>query len=76
VIDFDDLPVSDVSHHGGLSFIEAFETLRVFVESANFGGLIITEFNVDRDPDGEQLERFVTALVSMLAAKASVRCQR
>ena len=76
VIHFDDFPVADVPHHGALAFIEAFETLRVFVESTNFGGLIITEFNIDRDSDGEQVERFVTALVDMMAATASVRRQR
>lgn len=66
VIDFDDFPVADVPHHGGLGFSEAFEALHVFVASPNFAGLVITEFNVDRDPEGVQMGRLVTALVHTL----------
>jgi arginase len=71
VIDFDDLPVADVPHYGGLTFSEAFQGLEVFVHSPNFAGLVITEFNVDRDPDGAHMRRLVTAIVHTLKSNVS-----
>ena len=66
VIDFDDFPVADVPHYGGLRFDEALEALEVFVASPNFGALIVTEFNVDRDPGGAMMQRLVNAVVRVL----------
>ena len=66
VVDFHDFPVADVPHHGGLRFEEAFEALEVFVASPSFAGLVVTEFNVDRDPDGAMMQRFVNVLVRVL----------
>jgi arginase len=71
VIDFDDLPVADVPHSGGLTVSEAFQGLEGFVRSPNFAGLVITEFNVDRDPDGAHMRRLVTAIVHALKSKVS-----
>ncbi len=52
VIEFTDLPVADVPHSRGLSLNESMEALRIFISSPKFGGLVITEFNAERDPHG------------------------
>ncbi len=66
VIDFRDFPVADVPHEGGLSFGETIEALPVFVSSRTFAGLVVTEFNAERDPDGTQAQRLVHALAHAL----------
>ena len=69
VIDYSDLPVGDVAHHGGLSFDDAISALGVFVASPRFGALVITEFNAERDPDGTHALRFVNAVAKTLEEK-------
>jgi arginase len=69
VIDYEDFPVGDLPHYHGLSFVEAMSALEVFVASRKFGGLVITEFNADRDVDGTHARRFVDALSSTLGEK-------
>jgi arginase len=68
VMEFDDFPAADVPHHRGLSFQEAIEALAVFLASPKFAGLVITEFNAERDPDGALAGRLVDALVRALEA--------
>jgi len=66
VIDDVDFPVADVPHHNGLAFSQAMEALRAFVSSPRFAGLVITEFNADRDPEGAYAEQLVTAITEAL----------
>jgi arginase family enzyme len=66
VIDFDDFPAADVPHSQGLSFDEAMAALSVFVASRKLAGLVITEFNADRDADGTLAHRFVDAVAKAL----------
>ncbi len=68
VIDFDDFPAADLAHRQGLSFADAMAALRVFLASEKLAGLVITEFNADRDPDGKLAHRFVDAVGSALEA--------
>ena len=68
VIDFNDFPAADVPHHHGLSFSEAIDALRVFVSSPKFIGLVITELNGERDPDGRYAERLADAVATALEA--------
>jgi len=66
VIDSKDFPAADVLHRHGLSFDEAMAALSVFVGSPKFAGLVITEFNSDRDKDGSLAERLVDGIVKVL----------
>ena len=68
VIDFIDFPIADVPQFNqGLTFREAMACLAVFAASANFGGLVITEFNPDHaDEEGILARTFVEELVSSL----------
>lgn len=66
VIDYGDFPAADVPHLQGLTFNDAMAALRVFVGSRKLAGLVITEFNVDRDPDGALARRFVDAVAEVL----------
>jgi len=66
VIDYDDFPVGDVPHHKGLGFDEAMSALEVFITSRKFAGLVITEFNANRDADGMHARRFVKAVAKVL----------
>jgi arginase len=63
VIDYRDFPAADVPHPNGLSFDEAMVALRIFASSSKFAGLVITEFNSDRDKDGSLARRLIGALV-------------
>jgi len=69
-IDYQDLPVGDVPHEGGLSLQEATQALGVFVSSAKCGGLVITEFNAERDVDGVHAKRLIKEIVRILADPA------
>lgn len=73
VIDFDDFPVADVPHYGGLSFDEAMGALSRFVAGRKFAGLVITEFNADRDADGSLARRLVNAVVKVLKNRCTQR---
>jgi arginase len=67
VMDHRDFPAADVLHEHGLSFDDAMAVLRIFTSSPKFAGLVITEFNSDRDEDGSLARRLVDALVRILA---------
>ena len=68
VIDAGDFPAADVLHTGGLAFDEAMDVLKVLASNSSFAGLIITEFNSVRDPDGKLAQRLVKAVVGILTA--------
>ena len=66
VIEFQDFPVADVGHDHGLTFAEAMQGLQVFLSSPKFAGLVVTEFNAERDVDGSSAVRLVTAIAKAL----------
>ncbi|MGD2155596.1 MAG: arginase family protein [Anaerolineales bacterium] len=66
VIDFSDLPAADVPHEQGFGFVEAMEILSIFVSSPKFAGLVITEFNAERDEDGILAQRLVNGVANSL----------
>ena len=68
VIDSTDLPLADFPHFNeGLRFDAAMAALRTFCAQSAFAGLVITEINPLRDPDGTLLERLLDPLTSALA---------
>ncbi|HSG82065.1 MAG TPA: arginase family protein, partial [Gemmatimonadota bacterium] len=69
VIDYDDFPAGDVPHYQGLGFDEALTALHVFLASPKFAGLVITEFNANRDPEGRLAGRLVEALSEALSVR-------
>ena len=69
VIDSTDLPLADFPHFNeGLRFEAAMAALRAFCGQPAFGGLVITEINPLRDPDGSLLRRLLDPLVAALAS--------
>jgi hypothetical protein len=42
------------------------QALRVFLCTPKFAGLVVTEFNASRDPDGTYAEQLVTAITERL----------
>jgi arginase len=62
VVDGDEFGAADLPHRGGLSLRHALEALRVFVQTERFAGLVVTEFNVAHDPQGELARRLVAGL--------------
>jgi arginase len=67
VIDARDFPAADVLHDHGLAFDEAIDVLRVSVSSPSFAGLVITEFNPDRDRDGALATKLVEGVKKIIA---------
>ena len=69
VIDSTDLPLADFPHFNeGLGFEAAMAALRTFCSQPAFGGLVVTEINPLRDPDGRLLNRLLDPLSAALAA--------
>ena len=72
VIDSGDLALANFPHfNGGLSATEAFDCLRVFIATAGFAGLVVTEVNPGHDPDGDLLADFAASLGEVLASAAA-----
>ncbi len=73
-IDFTDMPLSEnTGRNEGLSFEQAIRALTVLVASEKLGALTITEINPEHgEQGGATIERFVTALVKLLAASRVV----
>jgi arginase len=69
VVDSADLPLGNFPHYGsGVRLDDVVRCLRVLVTDPSCGALVLTEVNPTHDPDGGQLERYVAAVVSALAA--------
>ena len=66
VIDFAEFPAADVLHERGLAYNEALDALRVFVSTPRFAGLVVTEFNPNRDPDGALARRLVDLIAQVI----------
>jgi len=67
VIDSTEFPLADFPHFNqGLGYASAMDCLRVFCSHEAFGGLVITEVNPHRDPDGALAARLVADLAAIL----------
>jgi arginase family enzyme len=69
VIDANDFPAADVLHSGGLSYRDAMKALRIFISGEKTAGLVVTEFNVNRDPQGKLANRLIHDLASCFGAE-------
>ncbi len=68
-VDVMSFPAADVPHPHGLDAESTFAALRVFVTAPTCVGVVVTEFNAERDPDGSHAERLVHGLVEALGAR-------
>src|SRR6266540_5464751 len=66
VVDYVDLPVADVPHYKGMSLGAALASLSVFC-SGRVAGLVLTEYNALRDPDGTVAVHLVERLAPRVA---------
>ena len=71
VMNFEEFSAAECPHYGGLSFTQAMQCLRVFVNDPGFAGLVVTEFNPDKDVDGRLAARLVKGLADALARRPS-----
>ena len=71
-VDVMDFPAADVPHPRGLDMAAAFAALRTFVGSRKCAGVVVTELNVERDPDDSLTERVVHGLVEALGARTEL----
>jgi arginase len=62
-LDVTDIPAVDVPHQNALPWESAVGILRTFVASPQCAGLVVTEFDPQRDPDGSLGRRLVDGLV-------------
>ena len=69
VIDRDDFPAVDFGHHPGLSRTQATEALRRFTADANAVGLIVAEFNADKDADGSCASQLLGVIEAAVEAR-------
>jgi arginase len=68
VIDSGDLPLGNFPHYGsGVLLEQAVACLRVLRGHPSFAGLVLTEVNPTHDADGSLLDRYVDAVVAVLA---------
>jgi arginase len=68
-VDSGDLPLGNFPHYGsGVLLEHAAAALRALRAHPSFAGLVLTEVNPSYDPSGSQLDRYVSAMVSVLAA--------
>ena len=69
VVDSGDLPLANFPHYGqGLLVEEAVQCPSTLCASQFFAGLVLTEVNPSYDPYGVSLGRFLSGVVTALAA--------
>ena len=62
-IDVTNLSAADVHHPHGLDLGPAFAALKVFLASPACAGVVVTEFNAEKDKNGSDAARVVDGLV-------------
>jgi arginase len=68
VVDSGDLPLGNYPHYNsGVRLADVTACLRVLLADPACAGLVLTEVNPTYDPDGSQLDRYLTALTTALA---------
>lgn len=68
-VDVMDFPAADVPHAHALAAESTFAALSAFVAAPAFAGLVVTELNAKRDPDGSHAEHVVHGLVEAFGAR-------
>ena len=68
MVDSGDLPLGNFPHYGsGVRLDHAVALLRALAAHASFAGLVLTEVNPTHDADGSQINRYVNAIIEVLA---------
>jgi arginase len=68
-VDPGDLPLANYPHYGtGVTLDQAAQVLRVAAAAPDVAAVVLTEVNPGHDPDGEQLQRYVTTVGDSLAS--------
>jgi arginase len=68
VVDSGDLPLGNYPHYdSGVRLGDVSACLSVLLADPSCAGLVLTEVNPTYDPDGSQLDRYLTALTTALA---------
>jgi arginase len=68
VIDSGDLPLGNFPHYGsGVTVQDAVSCLQVLRRHPSFAGLVLTEVNPTHDGDGALIDRYLEAVVAVLA---------
>jgi arginase len=68
MIDSGDLPLGNFPHYGsGVRLDHAVTLLRTLTAHPSFAGLVLTEINPTHDADGGQINRYVNAIIEVLA---------
>jgi arginase len=68
LIDSGDLPLGNFPHYdSGVRLEHAVALLRVLMAHPSVAGLVLTEVNPTHDADGSQLDRYINAIVEVLA---------
>ena len=68
-VDVTRCPAADVHHPRGLDLAPAFAALKVFVAAPTCAGVVVTELNAEKDPDGSQVKLLVDGLEDALAKR-------
>jgi len=67
VIDASEMPAADVPHLNGLTLHEVARALKLFAQSDRFLGMEVTEFNADKDREGEFAEKLAELIAFAVA---------
>lgn len=68
VVDSGDLPLGNYPHYdSGVGLADVTDCLGVLLADPSCAALVLTEVNPTYDPDGSQLDRYLTALTTALA---------
>ena len=73
VMNFTEFPGAEVPNPNGLDFKSTRRVLDVFTASSQFAGLVITEFNAERDLTGELAERLVSLVTDTVGRRRSAK---
>jgi arginase len=72
VISVDEFPAVNVPGSGGLPLADVRAALAEFAKHKNLLGLIVAQYNPDKDPDGSGAKKLVDLLVEVLSARLEV----
>lgn len=67
-VDVTRCPAADVHHPRGLDLAPAFAALEVFLAAPACAAIVVTELNVEKDPDGSQTALLVDGLAGALGS--------
>jgi arginase len=68
-VDSGDLPLGNFPHYGtGVALSDAGEVLRVLCAVPGLAAIVLTEVNPTHDPDGGQLDRYISTVTTAIGA--------